>query len=115
MLSFCQFKQMVEEKVLAGRTMSSARVLFCPISIFAYRDGRIRGAPLVLNFESIFRRPRNQHDGVYTLMKYMNEKYVKHHVWARRIGFRNLCGDRRKNEREVRKRPGDYERKVKVK
>lgn len=74
MLSYCQFKQKVEEKVLAGRTMASARILFCPISIFAHRDGRIRGAPLVLNFESIFRRPRNQHEGVYALIKYINEK-----------------------------------------
>ncbi|KAJ5837367.1 uncharacterized protein N7525_002555 [Penicillium rubens] len=28
-----------------------------------YRDGKIHGAPLVLNLESIFRRPRNQHEG----------------------------------------------------
>ncbi|KAJ5124098.1 uncharacterized protein N7515_007923 [Penicillium bovifimosum] len=28
-----------------------------------YRDGQVHGAPLVLNFESIFRRPRNQHEG----------------------------------------------------
>ncbi|KAJ5206403.1 hypothetical protein N7491_002978 [Penicillium cf. griseofulvum] len=34
-----------------------------PTQRVTYRDGRIHGAPLVLNFENIFRRPRNQHEG----------------------------------------------------
>ncbi|KUM56098.1 hypothetical protein ACN42_g11128 [Penicillium freii] len=36
---------------------------FRPTQRVTYRDGRIHGAPLVLNFESIFRRPRNQYEG----------------------------------------------------
>ncbi|CAG8898541.1 unnamed protein product [Penicillium egyptiacum] len=36
---------------------------FRPTQRVTYRDGQIHGAPLVLNFESIFRRPRNQHEG----------------------------------------------------
>lgn len=36
---------------------------FRPTQRVTYRDGEIHGGPLVLNFESIFRRPRNQHEG----------------------------------------------------
>lgn len=34
-----------------------------PTQRITYRNGQVHGAPMVLSFESIFRRPRNKHEG----------------------------------------------------
>ncbi|OQE15963.1 hypothetical protein PENFLA_c029G04605 [Penicillium flavigenum] len=44
-------------------TRNRVDTTFRPTQRVTYEDGQIHGAPLVLNFESIFRRPRNQHEG----------------------------------------------------